>query len=152
MKSISACLFALLLATSLGACNRESATSCELRYRIGGHSGGFYPQRPEGPGRLDTPWMFEAAFVNWQNEAGGSVHSEFKLLQPVLMESGENLVEDCIQIRSREVTIKTDWQTGGLAQSMDTRPVSVTFHFYGDDEKYLKSITYPIPTRRTEAK
>ena len=141
-------LLVLGFCTAMSSCSKADISDCRLRYSSWSLGGGWYPPRPDGPGRLQKPWLYEVAFAGSQNEPGGINSSSFKLLKLHIVNSdGEKLdVSDCIIINSQDVGVETTWHTKDGNISMDSRPISVDFKFIDlGENREIKTISYPLP-------
>jgi len=142
-------LLALIAGTLIvAACAKPDYRACELQYDGWGLSGGFYPPRPEGPGRLDVPWLYEVALAGSQNEPGGRLQSDFKLFRLVIVDKqGVTLpVTDCIQIHAKDVSVQTIWDTGDSPPDISILPTRLTVKFIDKDNgREIKTLSYPLP-------
>lgn len=130
---------------SLSGCTDHHPSQCRLQY-ASWSMGSFYPDRPDGPGRLEIPWLYEAVFAGSQDETGGRNNSEYKLLQFQLRDENKAvLLEDCIHLEVKNFRIDAVWETDGDAQSVENQPTSVSFDFVDVDEgTILKTVSYPL--------
>lgn len=139
----------ILSVAMVSACTGQGVRDCKLRYDGWGISGGFYPPRPEGEGRLEKPWIYEVALAGSQNEAGGHLASEFKLFKLVIVKPGgaRLLVTDCIQIRARNVGVETLWGDGDHTGDTKDLPTRLVLKFIDKDSgQEIKTVSYPLPT------
>jgi len=146
-KALTTCLaFAVF-----GSCGDANLEKCRMN-NSGWAVGSFYPPRPDGPGRLDKPILFEVTLAGSQTETGGRNNSEVKLLKLRLLklENGETVndrvLEDCIVLNVKDFRLETEWDTSGQEASMDVVPTRMTLDFIdGTTGSVAKSVSYNIP-------
>jgi hypothetical protein len=141
-------IVALSVCCMLPSCAQNNIRECRLKYTGWAIGGGWYPPRPDGPGRLEIPWMYEVAFAGSQDETGGRYASEFKLLRLVIVRpGGEHLdLTDCIVIEAKDVGVETTWHTEDGTLSMNSVPYAVDFKFINNETgEEIKTVSYPLP-------